>query len=386
MNFLIDIVGVPLGFIMKLIYNLVGNYGVSIILFTLVTKLILLPIYYKQQKNQARTQLLNPKLAKLREKYKNKPEKFQEEQLRLYGEENINPYAGCLPSLLSLVVLWGVLGVVYKPMTYILDYNKDTINSAKSIVVSLEEDPEKAQKEMDKQSTRQELIIMEKILAEPEQFAAQMNEVDPEFTGKVAEFAETFRLGDVKLSETPSWSPSKNSSIWLWLLPFGSGIVQLVMTIYMQIMQKKRNPDMPGMAGMTAMLLIMPVFSVWLAFTVPAGVGFYWLCSSVFSFAQSIGLYAWFNEARVQKIGEIERKKAKSNRRPNMMQKLLEQQEELNRQQGAAASRSNIPANRASYSDDDEMPRLSKSEKEKFNTAVIQEARKRMAAKYNDGE
>lgn len=384
MNFLIDIVGVPLGFIMKLIYNLVGNYGVAIILFTFVTKLILLPIYYKQQKNQARTQLLNPKIAKLREKYKNKPEKFQEEQLRLYGEENINPYAGCLPSLLSLIVLWGVLGVVYKPMTYILDYKSDTIDAAKSIVVSLAEDTEKAQKEMDKQSSRQELIIMEKVLAQPEEFAAQMDSVDPEFTAKVADFADTFRLGNVKLSEKPDWNPSKNSSIWLWLLPFGSGIVQLILTIYMQMMQKKRNADMPGMGSMTAMLMIMPVFSVWLAFTVPAGVGFYWLCSSLFSFVQSVGLYAWFNEARVQKIGEIERKKAKNNRRPSMMQKLLEQQEELNRQQNA--SRPNAPANRASYSDDDEVPRLSKSEKEKFNTAVIQEARKRMAAKYNDGE
>lgn len=91
MNFLVDIVAMPLGFVMKLIYDLVGNYGIAIILFTLVTKLILFPISYKQQKNSARLQLINPKLAKLRQKYKDKPEKFQEEQMRLYQEENINP-------------------------------------------------------------------------------------------------------------------------------------------------------------------------------------------------------------------------------------------------------------------------------------------------------
>jgi membrane protein insertase Oxa1/YidC/SpoIIIJ len=68
-DFLIDLVGTPLGWVMKLIYDFVGNYGVAIILFTLVTKLITLPIYYKQQKNMAHTQLVQPKLAKLREKY-----------------------------------------------------------------------------------------------------------------------------------------------------------------------------------------------------------------------------------------------------------------------------------------------------------------------------
>ncbi len=381
LEFLINIVGLPLGFIMKLIYNLVGNYGISIILFTIFTKLILLPVSYKQQKNQARTQLLNPKLAKLRQKYKDKPEKYQEEQLRLYQEENLNPYASCLPSIISLILLWGVLAVVYKPMTYILDYNKDTINAAKSIVISIDEDSEGTEKLLNKNTMRAELLTMEKILANPEEFATEMDKTDPEFTGRVTAFAETFCLGSMNLSETPKFKISENSTFWLWLLPFASGIMQLILTIYMQVQQKKRNPDMPGMGGMTAMLLIMPIFSIWLAFTVPAGVGFYWLCSSFFSFVQTIGLYAWFNDARVEKIAEAERKKAKNNKRPSMMQKLLEQQEELNRQQNG----SRTPANRVSYADDD-APKISRSEKEKYNTAVIQDARKRMAAKYHDGE
>lgn len=380
MNFLINIIGIPLGFVMKLIYNLVGNYGVAIILFTVVTKLILFPISYKQQKNQSRLQLINPKLAKLREKYRNKPEKLQEEQLRLYQEENINPYSSCLPSLLSLVLLWGVLAVVYKPMTYIMDYGSDTIDAAKSIVISIDEDPDSLESTLSKNSMRQELIIMEKILADPEAFAEQMDGTDPEFTENIIAFAGTFHLGNMQLSETPSWNIRENSSVLLFLLPFMSGIMQLILTIYMQVQQKKRNPGMPGMGSMTAMLLIMPLFSVWLAFTVPAGVGFYWLCSSAFSFLQTIFLYGWFNEERVRKIGEAERKKAKKGR-PSMMQRLLEQQEEMNRQSEAASGR--IPSNRVSYSDDD-MPKLSRSEKEKYNTAVIQEARKRMAEKYRD--
>ncbi|MCI5910949.1 MAG: membrane protein insertase YidC, partial [Oscillospiraceae bacterium] len=97
---LYHILGTPFGWIMKIIYDLVKNYGVAIILFTLFTKIILFPITYKQMKNASRMQLLNPKLEKLRKSYKNNPQKLQEEQMKLYQEEHINPMGSCLPMLL----------------------------------------------------------------------------------------------------------------------------------------------------------------------------------------------------------------------------------------------------------------------------------------------
>ena len=399
MNFLINLIAIPLGFLMKIIYQLVGNYGISIILFTFVTRMILFPVSYKQQKNTARMQLLNPKLKKLQEKYKNDPNKMQMEQFQLYQDENINPYSSCLTSFIPLILLWGVLAVVYKPMTYILNYDANIIDEAKSIVISLDADAEKT---LTKNSMRQELIIMEKMLQNPEAFSAviqdgqvtfaendsetvqKLNYIDNQFVTEVTDFAKTFTLGSVKLSETPSTKPSENSSFFLFLIPILSGLMQLVFTVYSQKMQKKRNPDMPNMGSMNAMLYAMPLFSVWLAFTVPAGVGFYWLCSSVFSFLQSVFLYAWFNEERVEKIGEAEREKAKNaKRRPSMMQKLMEQQEEMMRaqeQQGTAG-------NRVRYSDSDNgEARFSRAEMEEYNTAVIREARRRIAEKYGDND
>lgn len=383
---------------MKLIYNLVGNYGIAIILFTFVTRMILFPVSYKQQKNTARMQLLNPKLKKLQEKYKNDPNKLQMEQFQLYQDENINPYSSCLTSFIPLILLWGVLAVVYKPMTYMLDYDKNTIEEAKSIVISIDEESEKT---LTKNSMRQELLIMEKMLQNPEDFSAavkngeitfiqneeevsqKLNYVDNQFITDVTDFAKTFTLGGVKLSETPSTKPSENSSIFLFFIPILSGLMQLIFTIYTQQMQKKRNPDMPSMGGMNAMLYTMPLFSVWIAFTVPAGVGFYWFCSSVFSFLQSVFLYWWFNEERVEKIGEIERQKAKkATKRPSMMQKLMEQQEEMMRQQEQQGN----SGNRVRYSDSDGNSKVSRSEMEEYNTAVIREARRRIAEKYGDNE
>lgn len=403
----INIIGIPLGFIMRLIYNLVGNYGIAIILFTLFTKLILFPVSYKQQKNSARMQLISPKVKKLQEKYKNNPEQFQIEQTKLYQDENINPFASCLTSFIPLILLWGVLAVVYQPMTYILKYDKATIEEAKAIVLQIDDNRETLQKTLDKNGMRQELIIMERVLQNQDEFAAvvesgavtvlnkggeetaqEIKSVDASFVPAVTGFAETFTMGSTNLSETPNLKPSQNSTAFLFLIPILSGLMQLAMTIYMQYMQKKRNPDMPNMGAMNLMLYFMPIFSVWLAFTVPAGVGFYWLCSSVFSFLQSILLYAWFNEARVEKIGEAERKKAKkTNRRPTMMQRLMEQQEELMRQQNGGESAAKLaggPSNRVRYSDDDGERRFSRSELEEYNTAVIREARKRIAEKYGE--
>ena len=94
---------------MRLIYDLVDNYALAILLFTIFTKLILFPISYKQQKNSAKMQRFNPKLEKLRKKYKDDPKKMQEEQMKLYQEENINPGASCLPcssSSLSCSAFW----------------------------------------------------------------------------------------------------------------------------------------------------------------------------------------------------------------------------------------------------------------------------------------
>lgn len=407
MNSIINLIAIPLGFIMRLIYSWVGNYGIAIVLFTLVTKLILLPVSYKQQKNSARLQLINPKLKKLQEKYKDKPEKMQLEQTKLYQEENINPYASCLTSFIPLILLWGVLAVVYQPMTHILKYDKAVVEEAKSIVLQIDEDKEGTSKLLSKNSMRQELIIMDKLLKNPEAFAAvikdgkvivtdtdgneteqKLSAIDAAFVPEVSAFATTFTIGGTNLSETPSIKPTENSTAFLFLIPILSGLMQLILTIYMQYMQKKRNPDMPNMGAMNGMLYFMPLFSVWLAFTVPAGVGFYWLCSSAFSFLQTVLLYAWFNDARVEKIGEAERAKAKNTkRRPSMMQRMLEQQEELMRQQEGGGPRlSGGPTNRVRYSDDDGERKLSRSELEEYNTAVIREARKRMASKYGEDD
>lgn len=134
MMFLYDLLGTPFGWVMKVIYDLVKNYGVAILLFTIFTKILLFPISYKQQKNTIKTQSLSPKLEKLKKKYKDDPQKLQQAQMQLYQDENVNPSASCLPMFLQFFILFGVLDVVYKPLTHILRYSKNVVSSAVTIL------------------------------------------------------------------------------------------------------------------------------------------------------------------------------------------------------------------------------------------------------------
>lgn len=130
-----ELLGIPLGWVMYWIYEIVNNYGLSIIIFTLLSKLIMLPASYKQQLGTVRMQSLNPKLRQLKKQYANNPQKMQEEQQKLYQQEGVNPMGSCLPLIVTMIILYGILDVVYRPLSHILRISSDVIEKAKTIIV-----------------------------------------------------------------------------------------------------------------------------------------------------------------------------------------------------------------------------------------------------------
>lgn len=370
MDFLYDLCGKPFGWIMRLIYMLVDNYALAILLFTIITKLILFPISYKQQLNSARMQRINPKLEKLRKKYKDDPKKMQEEQMNLYQEENFNPGASCLPMFLQFFILFGILDVVYKPLSYILRVGNDVITAAFSVVEKI--NPQLAQQGT---SLRQELTILNAHHNDPSAFTEALGSGLSE---RMADFYDKFSLFGINLGQIPQWNPDvwNATAIGLFMIPFLSGIIQLVLTVYMQVMQKKRNPAMKNMGCMNVMLYVMPIFSVWFAFQVPAGVGFYWVCSSFFSLVQSVGLNLYFTPERTERICKKQEeklaKKYNGGKKKPLMQRLMDQQGELTQAQ----------QQRQRYAEETEG--MSRTELNKYNQQVIKDARRRMAEKYGD--
>ena len=377
MNFLYDLIGVPFGYLMSFIYDIVPNYALAIIIFTLVTKLLLFPVNYKTQKNAARMQLLAPKLEKLKKSFESNPQRLQEELQKLYQQEGINPMGSCLPMFVQMFLLFGVIDVVYKPITHILHISKPVRTAAieKASELAVKYGDVNGGKAISAKNLRSELLTAEVLDKHPDDFTIYSEN----FHDKVSKFSETFNVLGANLGKTPQLHPEtwNRESLILFCIPFLAGLAQLLFSLYSQIHQKKTNPNAQAAGGgcMMATTLLMPLMSVWFAFGLPAGIGFYWIFSSLFSFVITFALNCYFSKDRIEAINEKEKEKARiyAEKHPgkkSFMQRMMESQAAMEQQ-------SNVRV-------DENGDKISRSEHNKQNRDKLKEARKRMAEKYGD--
>lgn len=113
----------PLGWLLTLLYDLVGNYGICLIIVTLIVKLALYPVYKKQIFSTAGMMDIQPKMQELQRKYANDKETLNQKMAELYKEEGFNPMGGCLPMIVQMFVIMGLFGLLRNPMLYIADEN-----------------------------------------------------------------------------------------------------------------------------------------------------------------------------------------------------------------------------------------------------------------------
>ena len=109
------------GKVLYYIYEFIGDYGLAIVIFSILAKLLLLPINIKQTKSLQATSKVQPEVQKLQKKYKDKPEKLNEEMMKLYKEHNINPMGGCLPLLIQFPIIIGLYRVLQQPQNYVFE-------------------------------------------------------------------------------------------------------------------------------------------------------------------------------------------------------------------------------------------------------------------------
>lgn len=386
MGFISELIGYPLGFVMWAIYQVFKNYGISILLFTIVTRLVLFPLSVKQQKSSAAMAAFSPKLEKLKKQYANNPQKLQEEQMKLYAEEDINPMASCLPLIPQLLFLYGIFDVVYRPLTHILHISKDEVAALKQIAAPLFESNRYFE-------TRPEIYILQAVQDNEALFTS--SGISTEILDKIAAFDnKLFGLIDLGAVPNSLFAEGANTvwnaaSIGLFLIPIISGVIQLIMTFYTTAKQKKLNPEASAQMGsMNLMFYVMPIFSIWMAFSFPAGIGYYWICSSLVGFVQSIVLNKIYTPEYVAKLVEKDKQKRKNKKKSGFMQKYNEMlQEELKKQNGGAAQQSNRKISAAGVAKDDETGediKLSKSQLKDYERKIIAEARRKQAEKYGD--
>lgn len=387
MQLIYEIFGYPLGFIMWGIYYLVKNYGIAILLFTLVTKILLFPLSVKQQKNTAMMSAFQPKLQALQKKYANNQQKLQEEQMKLYAEEGINPMSSCLPMLIQFPVLFGIIDVVYRPLTHIMHFSKDMIAEAtliaQNVILEAQANGEawatvvKNVENLSK-NYQSQLIIMQAYNDNPEAFASM-----PELCKAVSEFDMNF-LGIFDLGVNPTWT-------WPTLLiPILAGLSQLLTMVYSQIQQKKTNPDnamAKSMNAMTLSLYIMPIISIFIARNFPMAVGYYWICQSIFGFFQQIILSKVYTPEKVAELVKKDAERKKKKKGKGYMERMYEKQLALLEEQKQLSN----PTRNLNEDIKKELPRdeegnikISKSMQKDLESKIIADARKRMEEKYKD--
>lgn len=333
-----SILGYPLGWIMWALYQVIPNYAVALILFTLVTRLILLPFAIKQQKSTVKMISFKPKLDEINAKYANNKQKQQEEMLKLYQEEGYNPMSGCLPLLIQFPILFGLIDVIYKPLTHIIRLPEEIIEKGIEIVTA-----------SGTVGYSPEIQIFNGV----KQGLPEFDVLGADAIARISELNLTF-LG-LDLAQQPTWG-------WnvLILIPILSGVTSLLMSIVTMRTSAASQTEGGGQGMTKGMMYIMPIFSLIFAMQVPAGVGLYWVFSNIFAIIQSLVLNKLYNPAEMAAKAKAE---AEERRERERLEK--------------------IEAKKKAKEGDAEAAEKALSAKE-INRRKLAEARRRDAEKYGE--
>ena len=300
MNGLGDLIKIPFGYLLDWLYQFTTNYGLSLIIFAIIIKLVLLPASIKSKKSSMKMSRLSPRVQALQEKYAGDQQKQNEAVQALYREEGVSMGGGCLWSFLPLFILFPLYAVVRQPITYMLH---ETVEVAAQVVAVIKDAVPAA---FGKNEFYNEMIA-----------ASRIPEFAEELKGIVANPRTleglNFNFLGINLGLQPNWKiwtweTYDWSTIGLFLLPLASTGVQF---LSMFVAQKQNNSVVTNEKGLQdeemakksqanqstqTMLYMMPLMTLWIGFTVPGALSIYWLIQGVIATVQDAILTKHFRK------------------------------------------------------------------------------------------
>ncbi len=308
----------PLGFVLRWIYTLLPNYFAALFLFTLLIRLVMFPLNIKTQKSAADRARLAPRLERIQKKYANDRQKLMEKQQALYEKEGVSMTGGCLPSIVQMLVLFSVIAVIYKPLTFIKQVPDADVNACTTAVVEAMkedgtwDDDKKNSSNFSEKSYYREMNLMEKVDKYEDKILAALvkgGKTEQQAADTVAVLKETrdqFSVFNVSLLQQPSYSGIKPN--WLWIIAILSGLTALFTSLLSMHYNKASMPEQtqPGGCSPNMMLYMMPVMSLIISFGVPAGVAVYWIFSNLLALVQTVVLNTMYNPAKIRAQAEAE--------------------------------------------------------------------------------
>ena len=350
---------VPFAWLVRLFYNLTNSYGVALILFTLVIKLIMLPFQMKSKKSMMRMSRVSGQMQELQKRYAKNQAKLQEEMQKLYEEEGVNPMSGCLWSLIPFPILIALYSIIRQPITHFMMLSKDVLQTV-------------VQSAADAGVNLTNIVMMDKATGTPAlkdglYQLASYGQIDlvkavQEMGLSTPEgwFDMNYNFLGLDLTATP-WEYVKSFTftwavIGVILIPILAGLSQFVFSKL--TMKTQPQADAAGGASMKSMMYMMPLMSVYIAFIMPAALGVYWIAQSVFSLIQEAILNKTFSaklseeeEARFQ-ARQADRQRRMEEARVQEQQRKQEEQKKktLREKQQAAQAAKAVKAAKAATS------------------------------------
>lgn len=249
------------GYVLNFLYQVIGNYGIAIVLFSVILKLIMLPISIKQQKTMKKSVKIQEKIKVIQDKYKNNPEKLNQETIELYKAEKMSPFSGCLSGIAQIVILFAVFYLVRSPLTYMKKVDTDLINQYANEI---------KQEENNKNTAYPEIAIIKEKGKQDERVNINM-----EFLGLDLSGIPKQDFSDWKVYVIPG----------LYVL---TSFISMRMTTNMQQKKEEKNNNSEANTELDAvaqanrnMSYIMPIMSLSIAIIAPLGLALYWLVNNI---------------------------------------------------------------------------------------------------------
>ena len=281
MNMILDTIGSLFGYILWFFYSIFNNYGIALILFTIVIKLLMFPMSIKQQKSMANNSRMAQKQQEIRQKYANDQRKANEEIQKLYEKEGGMPgMGGCMTMFIPLLILMGVYYAVVNPLTNTLHMDGTTVTNALNQLTVLPGIGDQFT------SIYGQIEIVNIATQENGQlFLAQY--FSPADIVSISNYAESFNFLGLNLLGRPS--DGLSILIIIPILCFVTSFISQIVTMLIQGTLKQQQ------GCMLVMFLSMPLFSAYIAYGVPAAVGFYWIISTITGFVQTLILQKFYS-------------------------------------------------------------------------------------------
>lgn len=351
-----DLFAEPLGWILHWIYTWGTGYFLALLIFTVAIRLVLFPLSIKNQKSQADRARLAPRLERIQKKYAQDRQKMAMKQQELYEKEGVKMTGGCLPMILQMLVLFSVIAVIYKPLTYVQSVPAEQINTC--VAVAYEDLKAKNPNDsrlasMQNAESYYSEINMMGCLENNPQLRAKMitalqtnHKMDATAAAKVVDDITTtgteFSLFGMSLLDTPAF----NEVNMVWVIAVLSGVSAFLSSkISMHFSKATMSAEQQKMSGCSngMMLYLMPLMSLFFSFQVPSGVAVYWIFSNLLAVVQTVVLNRMWNPAKIRAQAEAEyaerRRKKKEDRERLKAARLAEQaawQEEENKARARA--------------------------------------------------